>query len=225
MGVRLRVQSLWTKADASTFVYEFAQSRIVIGRSRSADVQLPHRAVSGAHATICAEGAGYVLIDQGSTNGTRINEVLLVAGRPKPLRPNDVVDLGGYRITIEVGVPVAQTMSARLTTDFAHRMLAEQAGRAHDGDFGSALLEIQEEADERVDLLPIPEEHREPVSEPPPERRSAPSRPSRPRSSRPVSEPPIRVPMRLGRSEVAVYMLAAVVVAVSAVAMVLLATR
>lgn len=224
MGVRIRVQSLWTRADASAFVYEFAQSRVVIGRSRSADVQLPHRAVSGAHATICAEGAGYVLIDQGSTNGTRVNEVLMVVGRPKALRANDVVDLGGYRLTIEVGVPVAQTMSARLTTDFARRMLAEQAGRRNDGDFAAALSSIQDQPDERVDLLPISVEPREAISEPPP-RSSRPSRTSRPRSSQPVSEPPVRVPVRLGRSELAVYTLAAIVVAVSVVAMALLRMR
>ena len=223
MGVRIRVQSLWTKADASAFVYEFAQSRIVIGRSRSADVQLPHRAVSGAHATICTEGAGYVLIDQGSTNGTRVNEVLLVAGRPKALRANDVVDLGGYRLTIEVGVPVAQTMSARLTTDFARRMLAEQAGRRNDGDFGAVLSAIQDQPDERVDLLPIPVEPREAISEPP-RRSSRPSRPSQPHSSRAVSEPPVPVPVRLGRSELAVDALAAIVVAVSVVALALLTT-
>ena len=75
MGVRITVQSLWTEVDASTFAYEFAQARIVIGRSQSADVQLPHAAVSGSHASIREQDAGYVLIDEGSTNGTRINDI------------------------------------------------------------------------------------------------------------------------------------------------------
>lgn len=215
MGVRITVQSLWPKTGGSTFVYEFAQSRIVIGRSKSADVQLPHAAVSGTHASIRAQGAGYALFDEGSTNGTRVNEALLVAGRAKTLRPNDVVDLGGYRLTLEVGVPVAQTTSARLTADFARRILAEQLPPDAPG-LEERLREVQSGPDERVELLPIPKEL---PSEPPPPRES---RPSRPRSSRPESKPPAAEPVKLGRGELAVYALAALVVVTSVVAMALL---
>ncbi|MBW2188606.1 MAG: hypothetical protein DRH23_07570 [Deltaproteobacteria bacterium] len=215
MGVRITVQSLWTEATPSPFIYEFAQSRIVIGRSRSADVQLPHTAVSGSHASIREQDAGYVLVDEGSTNGTRVNDIRVAVGRPKVLRNRDVVDLGGYRLTIDVGVPVAQTMSARLTTDFARRILAEQLAGQGDRDLDDELSAIQKRPDERVDLLPI---LAEPVSEPPPTRES---RPSRPRQSRPGTDPPAQ-PIKLRRSELAVYALAAVVVASSIVAMSLL---
>jgi pSer/pThr/pTyr-binding forkhead associated (FHA) protein len=215
MGVRITVQSLWTEANPSTFVYEFAQSRIVIGRARSADVQLPHAAVSGTHASIRERDAGYVLVDEGSTNGTRVNELLVVTGRPKVLRSHDLVDLGGYRLTIDVGVPVARAISARLTTDYARQMLAEQRTGADEHELASELEAIQSGPDERVDLLPIPKEV---VSEPPPPRQS---RPSRPRQSGSDIEPPVE-PVRLGRSEVAVYALAAIVVATSIVAMALL---
>jgi predicted component of type VI protein secretion system len=216
MGVRISVQSLWRKTNGSTFVYEFAQSRIVIGRSRSADVQLPHAAVSATHASIRALGVGYVLFDEGSTNGTRVNEVLLVEGRPKPLRSNDVVDLGGYRLQIEVGVPVAQTMSARLTADFARQMLSEQLESSLESAVEEKLAAIQTAEDERVELLPIDEEK---PSTPPPPRES---RPSRPRSSRPEGDTITVEAPKLGRSELAVYALAALVVATSIVAMALL---
>jgi predicted component of type VI protein secretion system len=213
MGVRITVQSLWTEANPSTFIYEFAQSRIVIGRSRSADVQLPHAAVSSSHASIHEQDVGYVMVDEGSTNGTRVNEIRLVPARPKALRNHELVDLGGYRLTIDVGVPVGQTISARLTADFARRILAEQL--AGTGDLEAELVAIQSGPDERVDLLPIVKEA---VSEPPPPRES---RPSRPRPSKPSSAPPAE-PVKLGRSEVAVYALAAAVVAISVVAMSLL---
>ena len=215
MGVRITVQSLWTEVDRSAFVYEFAQSRIVIGRSRSADVQLPHAAVSGSHASIREQDAGYVLIDEGSTNGTRVNEIRVVQGRPKALRNHDLVDLGGYRLTIDVGVPVAQTMSARLTADFARRILAEQLAGSGEPNLDAELSAIQAGPDERVELLPI---MKEAVSEPPPPRES---RPSKPRQSRPDTDPPAE-PIKLRRSEVAVYALAALVVATSIVAMALL---
>jgi predicted component of type VI protein secretion system len=218
MGLRITVQSLWTEVNPSAFVYEFAQSRVVIGRSRSADVQLPHSAVSGTHASIREQDSGYVLVDEGSTNGSRVNVISVVPGRPKVLRTNDALDLGGYRLSIDIGVPVSRPMSARLTSDFARKILAEQLGDVGDEGVDAALEGIQAGPDELVDLLPIP---REPLSEPPPPRESRPSRssrPSSPRSSRPASAPPIE-PVRLGRSEVAVYALAALVVTTSIVAM------
>ena len=213
MGVRITTRSLWPKPSGSTFVYEFAQSRIIIGRSRSADVQLPHTAVSATHASIRAQGAGYALVDEGSTNGTRVNETLLVVGRPKTLRTNDLVDLGGYQLRIEVGVPVAQTMSARITSDFARRMLGEQLGEGGSEALEARLAALQEGPDERVDLLPIAED---------PPRDTEPPRPSRPRPSRPESSSIAAPPAKLRRSELAVYALAAVVVATSVIAMALL---
>ncbi len=215
MGVRITVQSLWTESSPSDFVYEFAQSRIVIGRSCSADVQLPHIAVSASHASIREQDTGYILIDEGSTNGTRVNEVRVVPGRPKVLHNHDLVNLGGYRLMIDLGIPAAQTMSARLTADFARRILAEQLANADETDLSEELNAIQSGPDERVDLLPILKDK---VSEPPPPRDSRPStaRPSRPRADAPPE------PTKLGRSEVAVYALAALVVAASVVAMALL---
>ncbi len=216
MGVRITVQSLWPKTETSSFVYEFAQSRIVIGRSRSADVQLPHAAVSGTHASIRTEGVGYALFDEGSTNGTRVNEVPIVAGRAKTLRPNDSIDLGGYRLTVELGVPVAQTMSARLTADYARRMLSEQLATHSASELDAALGTLQGGPDERVELLPIGKEQ---PSAPPPPRES---RPSRTRSSRPAPDTATAEPLKLGRSALAVYALAALVVATSVIAMVVL---
>lgn len=216
MGVRITVQSLWTELNPSAFVYEFAQRRIVIGRSRSADVQLPHSAVSAMHASIREQDAGYALVDEGSTNGTRINEIRVVPGRPKALRNNDLLDLGGYRLSIDVGVPVSRTMSASLTSDFARRMLAEQLAVEDAVRVDAALNSIQTGPDERVDLLPIANGS---LSEPPPPQRE--SRPSRPRPSRPDAPGP-KEPLRLLRSELAVYALAALVVAASIIAMALL---
>lgn len=215
MGVRITVQSLWTEVAASAFVYEFAQPRIVIGRSRSADVQLPHVAVSATHAIIREQDTGYALVDEGSTNGTRINEILVAAGRPKVLRNRDLVDLGGYRLTIDVGVAVAQSTSDRLTADYARRILSEQLGLEERGSVDMELGALQSAPDQRVDLLPI---QKDTVCAPPPPRES---RPSRPRPSRPEVQQAVE-PIKLGRSEMVVYALAALVVTASIVAMALL---
>jgi predicted component of type VI protein secretion system len=173
--------------------------------------------VSATHATVREHEAGYVLVDEGSTNGTRVNEILAVPCRPKVLRKHDIVDLGGYRLTIDVGVPVAQATSARLIEEHARRMLAEQLGLQGDQELEVELVAIQRAPDEHVELLPIP---KEPLSEPPPARES---RPSSPRQSTPRTAVPGQERTKLGRSELAVYALAAIVVATSVVAIALLA--
>lgn len=206
MGVRIAVQSLWAKEDPSTFVYEFAQSRIVIGRSRSADVQLPHAAVSATHASIRTRDTGYVLVDEGSTNGTRVNENPVVVGRPKPLRARDIIDVGGYRLTIDIGVPVAQTISARLSTEYARKMLGEQ--ETHGQQSLKAQLEaIQSGADRSIELLPIP--------------KASPSDPQ-PRTSIPPPPKPTQGRSRMVTSELVVYSLAGLLLAASVAVMFLL---
>ena len=107
------------------------------------------------------------------------------------------------------------SMSARLTVDIARRILAEQLDGKGTPDLDAELDAIQSGPDERVELLPI---MKEAVSEPPAARES---RPSKPRQSSPSLDPP-EAPVKLRRSEVAVYALAALVVATSIVAMSLL---
>ena len=208
MGVRIAVQSLWAKEEPSTFVYEFAQSRVVIGRSRSADVQLPHLAVSATHASIRTQDAGYILVDEGSTNGTRVNENPVVAGRPKPLRTRDIIDVGGYRLVIDIGVPVGQTISARLTTEYARKMLEEQDADGQKS-MEAQLEAIQSGADQSVELLPIP--------------KASPSNPPPTTSTPPPQNPPKERP-RMGTSELVVYALATLLL-VASVAVMFFLTR
>jgi predicted component of type VI protein secretion system len=205
MGVRIAVQSLWAKGEPSTFVYEFAQSRIVIGRSSSADVQLPHAAVSATHASIRSQDSGYVLIDEGSTNGTRVNENPVATGRPKALRTEDTIDLGGYRLTIHIGVPVARTTSARVTTEYARKMLQEQHGEEGHESLEARLDALQSGVDQSVELLPIP--------------KGSPSEAPPPRASAPPAAIPPEARRRMGTSELVVYSLAGLLIAASVVVM------
>ena len=125
MGLRLVVRSSWTRrSDATEGRYEFDQARVVIGRRRGADVQLPHPAVSGTHATVRAEGAGYALVDEDSTNGTRVNGSRIAPGRAKPLRAGDVLEIGGFVLRVEIGV-IAGPTSAEKTAALARRLVRD----------------------------------------------------------------------------------------------------
>ncbi|MCA9531520.1 MAG: FHA domain-containing protein [Myxococcales bacterium] len=124
MGARLCVRSAWTaRRDTEPLIYELDQARISVGRSAGADVRLPHPAVSALHASLRADGLGYSLIDEGSTNGTRLNGRPLVPGRRSPLRSGDRIEIGGFVLDVEVGVAVSAATSDGRTASFARRML------------------------------------------------------------------------------------------------------
>ena len=125
MGVRLLVRSCWASGSIEDAVYEFDQTRIVIGRGRGADVRLPHRAVSVRHASIELEGTRYVVTDHGATNGTRVQGVRIVPDRPKPLRDGDRIEVGGFALVFQSGVTTVRSTSGERTSSLARRLARE----------------------------------------------------------------------------------------------------
>jgi pSer/pThr/pTyr-binding forkhead associated (FHA) protein len=125
MGVRLRVRSSWTRrTDATEACFELEQTKIVIGRRAGADVQLPHPAVSGAHATLQVEGPRATLVDEASTNGTKVNGARIAPQRAKPLRDGDVIEIGGFTLHVELGI-AASGVSAEDTRALALQLLRD----------------------------------------------------------------------------------------------------
>jgi pSer/pThr/pTyr-binding forkhead associated (FHA) protein len=87
---------------------------VVIGRGEGCDVRLPDPSVSHRHATIRQRGHEYILVDEGSANGTFIGTVKLGAQAPRILKHGDLARIG--RVWLEVRfdnqVPPAQGMLA-----------------------------------------------------------------------------------------------------------------
>ena len=74
---------------------ELDKRRVVIGRSKDADVQVSDPNVSRRHAEVRQEGAAYWVVDLDSTNGTEINGRRL--NRAK-LRPGDTITVGSTEL-------------------------------------------------------------------------------------------------------------------------------
>ncbi len=70
-----------------------------IGRSSSCTIQLLDEKVSRLHATIYAEGDGFCIRDEGSSNGTGLNGELLL--EPGVLQPGDEVAVGNNLLLYE----------------------------------------------------------------------------------------------------------------------------
>jgi pSer/pThr/pTyr-binding forkhead associated (FHA) protein len=89
--------------------------RIVIGRGDGCEVRLPDPSVSHRHASLRQRGSDYVVVDEGSTNGTFVGPVRLSAHAPRVVRSGELVRVG--RIWLELIVEhVPVTDDAPLAT-------------------------------------------------------------------------------------------------------------
>lgn len=144
MAVRLVVRHPKSAAGgAGEISFEFEQARVVIGRGPGADVRLPDCSVSETHATIEQQGSHYALRDEGSTNGTSVNDVPLVTSRPRLLSDGDVIDIAGFLLSFFEGPLHRGATSPERTASLARRMLRELLGGDHEASAAPCLRIIQ----------------------------------------------------------------------------------
>jgi len=104
----------------------FDGPRVVIGRGSACDLRVPDASVSGRHASIRTHGAQWVVVDEGSTNGTRLNGEKLASQSPRPLKTGDVLLLGRIEIAVKLGA--APVSSAQQTRELALALVARSIG-------------------------------------------------------------------------------------------------
>lgn len=72
-----------------------------VGRRAENTISLPDPYVSGRHAQVTREGAGVLVTDLGSTNGTFVRGERLLPQAPAPLSPGESVSFGRSTLTLE----------------------------------------------------------------------------------------------------------------------------
>jgi len=82
--------------------HEITSPTVVLGRSREADVRVADANVSRRHAELRQEGAGYWIVDLGSTNGLEVNGKRVKRAR---LRDGDHLVLGSTEIVFGLSLP------------------------------------------------------------------------------------------------------------------------
>jgi hypothetical protein len=75
--------------------HELAKPRVVLGRSKEADIRVPDENISRRHAEVRLEDDGYWIVDLGSTNGTLVNGKRVDRAR---LEDKDRITLGSTEI-------------------------------------------------------------------------------------------------------------------------------
>lgn len=86
-----------------------AAKRITVGRDPGCHVQLPDVSVSSSHATLIREGDGYEVLDEGSTNGTRINGKPVPSGQRRKLKHDDTLQLGRAKLQLRFATLAARS--------------------------------------------------------------------------------------------------------------------
>ena len=117
------------------FRYEFDADRrqILLGRRGGVDVLLPHPRVSLVHARIERRSGGWVLTDEGSTNGTRLNGLQLDVGQPRPLKDGDRIAIADFQVQVALREK-ALDWQAESSSSLARRMASEVLERLGPGD-------------------------------------------------------------------------------------------
>jgi len=120
--VRLKVLT----AAGRTFERELAGDAAVIGRSSSADVSIPDRALSRRHARLYRDGDRWLLEDLGSRNGTRVNGELV--DRSREVTGDDRIAMGSVTLRLVPDEDAAEVFSrSHATLRSAVELLAEQS--------------------------------------------------------------------------------------------------
>jgi pSer/pThr/pTyr-binding forkhead associated (FHA) protein len=132
-------------SEESRLTFDGTQ-RVVIGRGASNDVRLPDASVSYRHASLRANGADFVLVDEGSTNGTFVGGVRIAPRTSRLVRSGDLVRLG--RIWLELRIeqqPVTRDV-AMATRDLA--LLLVSRAMASAGEDRTVRLRVVEGIDQ-----------------------------------------------------------------------------
>lgn len=136
----------------------FDAPRVVIGRGDGCEVRLPDPSVSHRHATIRQRGADYILVDEGSTNGTFVGSVRLGAQSPRVLRSGDVVRVGRVWLEVQIKPVAPQLATPNSTKELALALVANAL--SSQGEDASVKLQVFEGADSGRELVLGLFEHR-----------------------------------------------------------------
>lgn len=125
--------SIPPNGDAEAPAMTFDLPRVVIGRGDGCDLRLPDLSVSHRHASVRQRGTEYIVMDEGSTNGTFIGSVRLSPQSPRVLRNGELIRVGRVWLEVRIEYAGAATQTALATKELALALVAhalDAQGRA-----------------------------------------------------------------------------------------------
>jgi len=102
----------------------FDAPRIVIGRGDGCEIRLPDPSVSHRHASIRQRGSDYVVVDEGSSNGTFVGPVRLSPQAPRVVRSGDLIRVGRIWLELTTAQVVPTQNQSLVTKEIALALVA-----------------------------------------------------------------------------------------------------
>lgn len=105
--IDMAIHPLLKKAGASF------PDRITIGRTSNNDLAIADHSISRLHAYLRLQGAGWVVADAGSKNGSWLRGEPLEPRKEKPIRSREVLRLGDVDLTFYLAADLYQVLGGR----------------------------------------------------------------------------------------------------------------
>jgi pSer/pThr/pTyr-binding forkhead associated (FHA) protein len=156
MAIRLVVHGPSPALSSPARAFVFDQTRITLGRAASSDVLLPHPSVSLVHATIQVQGTGYVLSDEGSTNGTRVDAVKIPPMRPKRLADGNLLQIGAFAVKVELLAGTTELTDAKAAARAARALLLDALAAEGMSPGGPRLVMVEPPREFPLEGMPLP---------------------------------------------------------------------
>ncbi|HMR07771.1 MAG TPA: FHA domain-containing protein [Polyangiaceae bacterium] len=118
----------------------FDSPRVVVGRGEGCEVRLPDPSVSHRHASIRQRGTDYIVLDEGSTNGTFVGPVRLSPQAPRVLKSGDLIRIGRIWLEVLIEQALPTQNGAMATREIALGLVAEAL--AAQGEAGGAVVSV-----------------------------------------------------------------------------------
>ena len=131
--------------------------RIVLGRGAGCDVRLPDPTVSLRHASVRAQGADFVLLDEGSTNGTFVGDVRISPRTSRMVRSGELARLGRVWVELRMEQNAVTRDVAGATRDLALALIAQALDDA--GEDPTPRVTVVEGRDQGAELRLTREGH------------------------------------------------------------------
>ena len=100
----------------------FDAPRVLVGRGAGCDLQLPDPSISLRHASIRQRGVDYVIVDEGSDNGTFSGTTRLPRHAPHPLRDGELLRFGRVWVEVRIG-PAEHPIEVQASRELARKLV------------------------------------------------------------------------------------------------------
>ena len=93
-------------------VFELKQQKMTCGRSKKCDICIPENAVSSLHCTFYQQDGAFFVVDENSSNGTRVNNIPTTT---QTLKYMDILQIGNEELMFS-GENISESKIIKTTT-------------------------------------------------------------------------------------------------------------